>query len=138
MVAELPPSGLAGAVDVGGLGMAPESYDPLFDLWCRRELSLRMRLFLSAGHAGQEYAKLDGCGTPGPASAMNMLQVTGIGEVVHFGCHDFEGLDSFSVSDESAAELRRITRRIAERGWPVNIHAVCDETLQPPGCRCGG
>lgn len=130
MVAELHASGLAGAVDVGGLGMAPESYDPLFDLWRRRELSLRMRLFLSAGHAGQEYDELDAWLRHAQTRfGDEMLQVTGIGEVVHFGCHDFEGLASFSVSDESAAELRRITRRIAERGWPVNIHAVCDETV---------
>lgn len=130
MVAELHASGLTGAVDVGGLGLTPESYDPLFELWRRRELSLRMRLFLSAGHAGQEYGEVDAWLRHAHSRfGDEMLQVTGIGEVVHFGCHDFEGLETFAVSDESAAELGRITRRIAQRGWPVNIHAVCDETV---------
>jgi predicted amidohydrolase YtcJ len=129
MVADLHASGLTGAVDVGGFGMGPESYDPLFDLWRLGELSMRMRLFLSAVHAGQEYAEVEAW----LRHAQNrfgdeMLQVTGIGEVVHFGCHDFEGLEDFAVSDESAAELLRITRRVAERGWPLNIHAVCDES----------
>jgi len=129
MVADLHASGLTGAVDVGGFGMAPENYDPLFGLWRRGELSMRLRLFLSAVHAGQEYAEVDAWLRHAQTRfGDEMLQVTGIGEVVHFGCHDFEGLDGFVVSDESAAELLRITRRVAERGWPVNIHAVCDES----------
>jgi predicted amidohydrolase YtcJ len=130
MIADLQASGLTGAVDVGGFGMAPESYDPLFDLWRLGELSMRMRLFLSAVHAGQEYAEVDAWLRHAHSRfGDEMLQITGAGEVVHFGCHDFEGLESFVVSDESAAELVRITRRVAERGWPLNIHAVCDESV---------
>lgn len=130
MAADLHASGLTGVVDPGGFGMAPESYDPLYELWRRGELTMRMRLFLSAVHPGQEYPEVDAW----LRHAQNrfgdeMLQVTGIGEVVHFGCHDFEGLESFEVSDESAAELRRIARRVAERGWPMNIHAVQDASI---------
>jgi predicted amidohydrolase YtcJ len=58
-----------------------------------------------------------------------LLRFTGIGEVVHFGCHDFEGLDEFGISDEAVGQLERICSRAAEHGWPVNLHAVLDESI---------
>jgi predicted amidohydrolase YtcJ len=130
MFADLHASGLTGIVDPGGFGMVPESYDALFELWRHEELSMRMRLLLSAAHPGQEYAELDAwLRHAQPRFGDEMLRIAGIGEIVHFGCHDFEGLDGFSMSDESVAELRRITYRTAERGWPMNIHAVMDESI---------
>jgi predicted amidohydrolase YtcJ len=130
MFADLHASGLTGIVDPGGFGMVPESYDALFDLWRARELSMRMRLFFSAVHPGQEYDEVDAWLRHAQARfGDEMLQVTGAGEVLHFGCHDFEGAESFTISDEAAAELLRIARRIAERGWPMNIHAVLDSSV---------
>jgi predicted amidohydrolase YtcJ len=129
MIADLHASGLTGIVDPGGFSMVPESYDPLYDLWRSGELTMRMRLFLSAGHAGQEYDEVDAWLRHAQTRfGDEMLQVTGAGEVIHFGCHDFEGQESFTVSDESAAELLRIVRRVAERGWPLHIHAVLDSS----------
>jgi predicted amidohydrolase YtcJ len=130
MFACLHASGLTGIVDPGGFGMTPESYDTLFELWRRGKLSMRMRLFLSAAHPGQEYAELDAWLRHAQSRfGDEMLRYTGIGEVVHFGCHDFEGLEDFSISGESLEELRRISYRTAERGWPMNIHAVTDESI---------
>ncbi len=130
MVADMHASGLTGIVDPGGFGMVPESYDPLFDLWRAGELTMRMRLFLSAAHPGQEYDEVDAWLRHAQTRfGDEMLRVLGAGEVVHFGCHDFEGQQSFTVSDESAAELLRITRRVAERGWPLHIHAVLDSSV---------
>jgi predicted amidohydrolase YtcJ len=129
MVADLHASGLTGIVDPGGFSMVPESYDPLYDLWRAGDLTMRMRLFLSAAHRGQEYDEVDAWLRHAQTRfGDEMLQVTGAGEVVHFGCHDFEGQESFTVSDESAAELLRIARRVAERGWPLHIHAVLDSS----------
>lgn len=130
MMADLHASGLTGIVDPGGFGMGPERYDALFDLWRRDELTMRMRLFVSAVDPGREQDQLDGWlrharsrfGDP-------LLQVTGVGEVVHFGCHDFEGLDDFAISAESAAALHAISAATAERGWPMNIHAVLDSSI---------
>jgi hypothetical protein len=130
MFADLHASGLTGIADPGGFGMAPESYDTLFELWRRGELSMRMRLFLSATHPGQEYDELDAWLRHAQARfGDEMLRYTGAGEVVHFGCHDFEGLDDFCISGESLEELRRISFRAAERGWPVHIHAVTDDSI---------
>lgn len=130
MVCDLHASGLTGAVDVGGFGMTPESYGPLFDLWRRGELTMRMRLYLCAAEPGREYEDVDAWLRHAQTRfGDEMLQITGVGEVVHFGCHDFEGLERFSVSDESAAQLRRITKRTAECGWPMNLHAVSDSSI---------
>ncbi|MFD4563933.1 amidohydrolase [Streptomyces sp. NPDC058467] len=130
MLADLHALGLTGIVDAGGFGMPPERYESLFALWRDGGLSMRMRLFLSAADPGQEYRQLEEWmrHTP-PRFGDPMLRFAGIGEVVHYGCHDFEGLEEFSISDDAAKELYRISYRAAEQGWPVNIHAVLDESI---------
>jgi predicted amidohydrolase YtcJ len=130
MLAELHALGLTGIVDAGGFGMPPERYGPLFALWREGGLSMRMRLFMSAADSGQEYNQLEEWmrHTP-PRFGDPMLRFAGIGEVVHYGCHDFEGLEEFSISDDAAKELYRISYRAAEKGWPMNIHAVLDESI---------
>lgn len=130
MFADLHARGLTGIVDVGGFGMAPERYDALFDLSRRAELTMRMRLFLSAVDPGHEYEQLDAWVRHAyPHFGNDRVKFTGIGEVVHYGCHDFEGLDDFGISDESAEQLQRISHRTAECGWPMNIHAVLDTSV---------
>ncbi|MGW3174963.1 amidohydrolase [Streptomyces sp. NPDC001153] len=130
MLADLHALGLTGIVDAGGFGMPPQRYEPLFALWRDGGLSMRMRLFLSAADPGQEYKQLEEWmrHTP-PRFGDPMLRFAGIGEVVHYGCHDFEGLEEFSISDDAAEELQRISYRAAEQGWPMNIHAVLDESI---------
>lgn len=130
MFAELHALGLTGIVDAGGFGMPPERYGPVFALWRDGELSMRLRLFLSAADPGREFEQLaDWMRHTPPRFGDALLRFTGIGEVVHFGCHDFEGLEEFAISDEAVAELAQICLRAAEQGWPVNIHAVLDESI---------
>jgi predicted amidohydrolase YtcJ len=131
MMRQLHGLGLTGIVDPGGFGVPPESYEPLFDLWRRGDLTMRMRLFVSAVDAGREYEQLnDWLRHTHSHFGDDMLRVEGIGEVVHYGCHDFEGLDSnFSISDSARDELYAISRRTAQRGWPMHIHAVLDSTI---------
>ena len=110
--------------------MSPARYDALFELWRRDELTLRMRLFLSAVDPGSEYEQLTAWLEHGQTRfGDGMLQILGIGEVVHFGCHDFEGIDPFEISDDAAAEFERITRETARRGWPMHVHAVLDTSI---------
>jgi predicted amidohydrolase YtcJ len=131
MMGQLHGLGLTGIVDPGGFNVPPESYEPLFDLWRRGDLTMRMRLFVSAVDAGKEYEQLnDWLRHTHSHFGDDMLRVVGIGEVVHYGCHDFEGLDSnFSISDSARDELLAISRRTAQRGWPMHIHAVLDSTI---------
>jgi predicted amidohydrolase YtcJ len=131
MVRELQAAGLTGLVDPGGFQMTARRYDGLFDLWRRGQLRMRMRLFLSAVDAGKEIEQLSGWLDHGQTRfGDDMLRVVGLGEIVHFGCHDFEGLTPFEIAEEAAREFEEISRRAARRGWPVHVHAVLDSTIE--------
>jgi len=131
MLRDLHALGLTGVVDAGGFGMPADRYAPLFGLHRDGALTMRMRLFLSATEPGRELEQLEGWmrHTP-PRFGDPMLRFLGLGEVVHFGCHDFEGLEDFAISDDAAEELFRISLRAAENGWPMNVHAVLDESAE--------
>jgi predicted amidohydrolase YtcJ len=130
MLRELHATGLTGLVDPGGFGMPPARYDALFELWRRGELTMRLRLFLSAVDPGREYEQVDGWLQHAQTGfGDDMLRFLGIGEVVHYGCHDFEGLEPFEISDEACAEFERISRETARRGWPMQVHAVLDTSI---------
>ena len=130
MAREFATHGLTGVSDGGGLLVRPTDYDPLFDLWRAGELPLRFRLFVSAWDRGDEVANYDDyTAFQQHDFGDGMLRVSGAGEVVHLGCHDLEGFNDFAVSDDSAAELREISRICAARGWRMSMHAVLDDTL---------
>ncbi len=59
MMRQLHGLGVTGIVDPGGFNVPPESYEPLFDLWRRGDLTMRMRLFVSAVDAGSEYEQCE-------------------------------------------------------------------------------
>lgn len=122
--------GLTGVVDGGGLLMTPRSYDPLYAVWRRGELDVRVRTFVSAWTRGGEVDDIERLTEQvQPDSGDGMLKVVGVGEIPHLGCHDMEGLDPFSLPDQAHAELVEIVRLCATRGWRMSVHAVLDHTL---------
>ena len=131
MLRQLHGKGLTGIVDPGGFGMPPESYEALRELWRHGGLTMRLRLFASAVEAGKEFNQLNDWLLRGRGDFDNdMIRLIGIGEVVHYGCHDFDGLDtSFSISAPDRDELLAISRRTAQCGWPMHIHAVLDSSI---------
>ena len=131
MMRQLHAKGLTGIVDPGGFAMPPESYEAIRELWRHGALTMRMRLFASAVDVGKEFDQLNEWLLGGRGDFDNdMIRLTGIGEVVHYGCHDFEGLDtSFSISVPDREELLAISRRTAQFGWPMHIHAVLDSSI---------
>ncbi len=131
MLADLHAKGLTGIVDPGGFGMTPESYEGIQELWRHGGLTMRMRLFASAVDSGQEVLQLSDWLMNGKQRFNDdMLRLIGIGEVVHYGCHDFEGLDTaFTISSESRNELLEISRRTARAGWAMHIHAILDSSI---------
>ncbi|HWN34932.1 MAG TPA: amidohydrolase [Pseudonocardia sp.] len=130
MQRELHAAGLTGVVDPGGFGMPPDRYDALFELWRRGELTLRMRLFLSAVDPGREYEQLEGWLRHGQTQfGDDRLRTLGVGELIHYGCHDFEGLAPFEISEAAGAEFLRISREAARHRWPMHVHAVLDSSI---------
>lgn len=122
--------GLTGVVDGGGLLVTPRDYDPVYAVWRRGELDVRTRIFMSAWTRGGEVADIDQLtALVQPNSGDDMLRIVGVGEIPHLGCHDMEGLDPFTLSDQSYTELVEVVRLCATRGWRMSIHAVLDSTL---------
>ncbi len=122
--------GIVGVNDPGGFGMPQEQYDSLWELVESDELPLRMRLFYSATRPGSECADIEeilGKGFVNPGN--EMCRAVGIGEVVQFQCHDFEGLESLSVDSEGAEELYEIARLVAAAGRSLQVHGVLDESV---------
>lgn len=122
--------GLTGVVDGGGLLVTPRDYDAIYSVWRRGELDVRARVFISAWNRGGEVGDIEQLTTlVQPQMGDDMLRVAGVGEIPHLGCHDMEGLDAFTMTEQSQRELVDVVRLCATRGWRMSIHAVLDETL---------
>jgi hypothetical protein len=130
MFAEFASHGLTMVLDGGGLFMTPEKYGPLYQLWNEDRLDVRTRLFVSAWTRGDErgdIAKL--MQFVHPDFGDGRLQVAGLGEIPHLGCHDMEGLEGFTISDDAFDEFVDITRTCVVEGWRMSVHAVLDSSL---------
>lgn len=130
MMREFARYGLSAVNDGGGLLVRPSDYDPLFDLWRAGEMPLRCRLFISAWDRGGEVGNYAGYTEVVQHDfGDDRLRVSGIGEVVHMGCHDLEGFEELHIGEPALAELIEISRTAAVRGWRMSMHAVLDDTL---------
>jgi predicted amidohydrolase YtcJ len=128
--ARLASLGLTGVVDAGGLGMAPEKYRAVYDVWRRGELPIRVRSLHGAvtpGREADEIAQWQRYLHPGAGDGL--LAVLGIGEVVHFGCHDWEAMEPYTMAEPSWRELVEIALTCAADGWPLTVHAILDESV---------
>jgi hypothetical protein len=127
MLAELASYGLTGALDPGGVGVTPTTYEPLYELWRRGELSLRMRLFLGAGQRGNERRDIEDWMRFMPRGfGDDRLRITGIGEIIVFGCWDRDGLTPLEIDPGDLAEFLELSMLAAAGGWPMHVHAVLD------------
>lgn len=129
MLRDLAAYGLTGALDPGGIGLGPESYRALFELWRRDELALRLRLYLGAGHRGDERREITDWMRFLPRGfGDDRLRITGIGEIVVFRCWDGDGLTPFEVDAEAFQEFTELSELAASGGWPMHVHAIVDES----------
>lgn len=130
MTDDLAALGLTGAVDPGGIGITPEAYEPLYELWRRGELRMRLRLYLGAGRRGSERRDIEDWMRFMPRGfGDELLRITGIGEIIVFGCWDADGVTPFQVDPDALAEFTELSHMAAERGWPMHVHAIRDGTI---------
>ncbi len=128
--ARLASLGLTGVVDAGGLGMGPEQYRAIYAVWRRGELPIRVRTLHGAVTPGRELDEVSLWRRYlHPGAGDGLLAVLGVGEVVHFGCHDWEAMEPFAIAEPSWRELVEIARGCAEAGWPLTVHAILDESV---------
>lgn len=122
--------GLTGVIDPGGMGMDPTAYRALHELRQRDELTLRTSLYLMPSQGGGEVEQLEGYVKHlFPGFGDEFLKVVGMGEILHFGCTDLEGVGPFEISEEARAELLEITLLAVRNRWPVHLHAVLPSTI---------
>jgi predicted amidohydrolase YtcJ len=129
-IAHLAGYGITGAIDPGGFGFGMDGYEPAFALWRGGELGMRLRLLVCATRPGEEVDEIDELTSSiAPGSGDELLRVSGVGELVVHGCHDMEGLAPHHIDRESRDRLLRVSRLVAERGWPMHVHTILDGSI---------
>jgi predicted amidohydrolase YtcJ len=122
--------GLTGAVDTGGFGVSRTSYEALLEARRRGLVTVRTRLYVGAGLRGEELAQVrDWMRAVRPGEGDEVVRFVGAGEILSFGCHDGDGLHSFTVTPEARSELAGMVTMLAAERWPVHLHATLDTTI---------
>ncbi len=110
---------LTGIVDPGGIGVTPQSYQPLFQLWREHQLTLRVAYSLSALAPGiDEMKTFQDLTQLLPAGfGDDMLRFTGIGEIVTWGVYNND-----HPSEQQKQQFYEVARWAAGRGMLLRIH----------------
>lgn len=122
--------GLTGVIDAGGLGMSPDKYHAVRALWRDGRLPLRVRTNLCPVTRGNEPAEvLAWQDVLDPGVGDELLSVLGVGEVLHYGTHDWEGMEPLVIADDAFDEFVHTLEETARRRWPATIHCVLDTSI---------
>lgn len=122
--------GLTGVIDPAGGGMSPDAYQPLFQLWQRGELPIRISFFFN-GRPGNEIADLKQYALMLPRNfGDDWMKALGLGEVMVWGFHDgaLGRSPNFKPRPGAADTLREIANWAAARGLRIQMHATMDTT----------
>ncbi|MBB3859321.1 hypothetical protein GGQ88_000561 [Novosphingobium hassiacum] len=123
--------GITGVIDDGGV-LGAEQYQPIFDVWRRRRLTVRVRYNLQSVTEGQELANVQQLTqmTP-PLYGDGMLRALGIGEYMTKGMFDTSFLSpAVPRSNEAMKEGLVYARWVASKGYALEVHVTHDETAQ--------
>ena len=110
--------GLTGVVDPGGYNLDIPDYQPLFQVWRERGLTLRVRYSLSAprrGHELEDFKELTQMLPMGFGDAW--LRFNGIGENVTWGLYNND-----SPTDAHKDELAKVLRWAVSRNMTATFH----------------
>ena len=123
---ELNRLGLTGVVDPGGNNLLfPSDYQAVFDLWRRREMTVRVAYSLNgqtAGHEKEELAQLTEHLPMG--SGDDYLKFNGIGERITLAMNN-----NPSPSDADKESYYEIAKWAADRGFALTMHWGPDSTV---------
>ena len=121
---ELNRLGLTGVGDPGGNNLNPENYQPLFQIWRQRQLTLRIAYSLCGPTAGKEFEELKSLTQMLPQGfGDDMLKFNGLGERVTWGMNNND-----HPTAEDKEKYYQIVRWAAQHGMPVTMHWPKDET----------
>jgi predicted amidohydrolase YtcJ len=107
----------------------PEAYDPLFELWEEKRLTLRAAYRIPAQTPGNEAEWFSNVmAFRPPLFRDGLLSVAGMGEFLVFGMNDEVQMGpGFDPPKEAREELVKVAKFAAERRFPLEIHAYTDD-----------
>ncbi|MCK6461979.1 MAG: amidohydrolase [Planctomycetes bacterium] len=135
---ELNRLGLTSAVDAGGGGHTyPVDYEATRELASKPGMPIRISSYLFAQKAGgelEEYRKWTATEELNLNFAMMRLNgyvLEGAGENLVWAAGDFENFMAPrpELKGSMEGELKAVVRLLAEKGWPIRIHATYDESI---------
>jgi len=122
---ELNRLGMTGVVDPGGNNLFPADYQALFDVWRRRELTVRVAYTLNGQTSGSELAELQGLTALLPMGfGDDRLKFNGLGERITFAMNN-----NPEPTAEHKERYYEIVRWAAERGMSITMHWGPDNTV---------
>jgi predicted amidohydrolase YtcJ len=122
---ELNRLGMTGVVDPGGNNLFPADYQAVFDVWRRRELTIRVAYTLNGQTAGSELAELQSLTALLPMGfGDDKLKFNGLGERITFAMNN-----NPEPTAEHKERYYEIVRWAAERGMSLTMHWGPDNTV---------
>ncbi len=123
--------GGTGIVDAAGGGSGAAVYDPLFDLWRERKLTVRVSYRVSAQIPGEAAWYANATAYLPPHFGDGMLKFLGLGEVLVFRANDGTRLaPGFQIPQEASDELYKVAVLAAHRRYPLEIHAYTNDAAR--------
>lgn len=132
LAADLNARGITSVFDPGGLGIRPESYARIAAMAERGELPLRLFHSLWGGTvpdaaAAQAFiARLEAERPFGGDAGFERITA---GELLHQPFHFDNPMVPVTPTPEATAIMRDVMAAAARNGWPIEIHAIQDETI---------
>jgi predicted amidohydrolase YtcJ len=121
---ELNRLGLTGVVDPGGNNMTPESYQALFNVWRRGELTVRVAYSLCGITPGKEFEELKDLTQLLPMGfGDSMLRFNGIGERITWAMNN-----NNNPTEAEREKYYEIARWAAGRGMSLTMHWPRDDS----------
>ncbi len=116
--------GLTGVIEMVGGGVTDNDYAVLFELWRRKELTMRTALNIYTGslaHAQRWMQHLP------MRFGDDWLKINGLGEQLHAGAQDNLST-TFAFRPEALEEYRRIVTEAARNRWSIQQHTTLGTT----------
>ena len=115
---ELNRLGITGFIDPGGFNMSPTEYAAIFELWRKREMTLRVNFSYFAQRKGQELEEFKELTQLLPMGfGDEWLKFNGIGERVTFGMYNND-----NPSAEDKAHFFKVAQWAAKQGLTLTEH----------------
>ncbi len=122
---ELNRLGITGVVDPGGNNMTPESYQALFQVWRKHELTVRVAYALCGITPGKEFEELKDLTQMLPMGfGDSFLRFNGIGERITWAMNN-----NNKPTEDEKQKYYEIARWAAERGMSLTMHWPRDESV---------